>query len=259
MAGIVARHAAPTGPWWRQPVFLVLLLLGAVVAFILAAGILSVRHSANRDCVAGDHRGPCKAAAALQQQVKSLGATPVTSVPPPAPTVTVIAPPRVHEIASTAIISGHLWVTYRNPVQAVDLGRVAGAQGLRGKRGASGRPAPTLTPSPGRAGSDGSRGRGITGAIVTSDGHLLLSFTDDTTQDVGVVVGKDGKDGIDGVSFRSVAIVNGHLIVTLSDGTTQDAGELPVGPPCPAGYSQATVRPHPVESPGQTWVVCASN
>jgi hypothetical protein len=56
------------------------------VTFLLAAGILSVQHTANRDCVTGDHRGPCKAAAALQQQVKSLGATPVTSVPPPAPT-----------------------------------------------------------------------------------------------------------------------------------------------------------------------------
>lgn len=80
--GIAARHAAPTAPWWRQTVFLVLLMLGVVVAFLLAAGLLTVQHDANRDCVSGDRRGPCKAAAALQQQVKSLGATPVTTVPP---------------------------------------------------------------------------------------------------------------------------------------------------------------------------------
>jgi len=261
--GIANRHAvAPTEPWWRQTVFLVLLLLGMIVAFILAAGILSARHAANRDCVTGDRRGPCKAAAALQQQVKSLGATPVTSVPPPAPTVTVTAPPRVHEIASTAIIGGHLMVSYRNPVQTVDLGAVVGARGSRGKTGPSGKPAPTLTPSPGAARSDGHPGRGITGAAVTSDGHLLLSFTDGTTQDVGVVVGPagaDGKDGTNGVSVRNVSVSDGHLMVTLSDGTSIDAGELPVGPPCPAGYSQTTVTPHPVESPGQTWVVCASD
>jgi hypothetical protein len=167
-------------------------------------------------------------------------------------TATPTLPPRpaVHEIVSTAIVGGHLMVTYRNPTQTVDLGRVTGSKGLRGKTGASGKPAPTKS---------GVNGRGITGALVTTDGHLILSFTDNTTQDVGVVVGKDGKDGTDGVSFQSAAIVNGHLIVTRSDGTTQDAGELPVGPPCPAGYSQTTVTPHPVESPGQTWVVCASD
>jgi hypothetical protein len=89
-------------------VFLVLLLLGVVVAFILAAGILSVQHTANRDCVPGDRRGPCKAAAALQQQVKSLGATPVTTVPPPAPT----------------------------PVRGAQ--GIQGVQGPQGKQGASG-------------------------------------------------------------------------------------------------------------------------
>jgi hypothetical protein len=173
-------------------------------------------------------------------------------------TATPTLPPRpvVHEIVSTAIVGGHLMVTYRNPAQTVDLGRVTGSKGLRGKTGASGKPAPTITPSPGQSGANG---RGITGALVTTDGHLILSFTDDTTQDVGVVVGPAGADGKDGVSFKSAAIVDGHLIVTRSDGTTQDAGELPVGPPCPAGYSQATVTPRPVESPGETWVVCASN
>jgi len=164
--------------------------------------------------------------------------------------------PAVHEIVSTAIVNGHLIVTYRNPAQTIDLGRVTGIRGPRGKTGVSGKPAPTITPSPGQSGADG---RGITGALVTTDGHLLLSFTDNTTQDVGVVVGKDGKDGTDGVSVRTVTISDGHLIVTLSDGTTQDAGEIPTGPPCPEGFSLTTVTPHPVESPGQTWVVCASD
>jgi hypothetical protein len=239
--------------------FLLLLGLGVVTTLFLVAGILSVKHTANRRAAenAAAARANASALAQANKQIKKLGGTPVRTPAPPTPTV----PPAlaVHEIVSTAIVNAHLMVTYRNPAQTVDLGRVAGARGPRGKTGVSGKPAPTITPSPGRSGP---AGRGITGALVTTDGHLLLSFTDDTTQDVGVVVGPagaDGKDGTNGVSVRNVAISDGHLMVTLSDGTTIEAGELPVGPPCPEGFSQVTVTPHPVESPGQTWVVCASN
>jgi hypothetical protein len=251
-----------------------LIVGGAVIALIIAgvawnsAAIGDLRHKRNAaqatasaqasianegKAIAGAVEGECKADKTFRSDHPQLcpRASQLATATPTTP-----PQPAVHEIVSTAIVNGHLIVTYRNPAQTIDLGRVTGIRGPRGKTGASGKPAPTITPSPGQSGQTGADGRGITGALVTTDGHLVLSFTDNTTQDVGVVVGKDGKDG---VSFRSAAIVNGHLIVTLSDGTTQDAGELPVGPPCPAGYSQVTVTPHPVESPGQTWVVCASN
>lgn len=60
---------------------------------------------------------------------------------------------------------------------------------------------------PGTAGDDGPAGRGITDARLVG-GHLLLDFTDATTDDVGQVVGAngtngppgaDGDDGLDGI------------------------------------------------------------
>lgn len=39
---------------------------------------------------------------------------------------------------------------------------------------------------------------GFTGAVVNRDGHLVLTLSNGTTQDVGLVTGKDGARGIDG-------------------------------------------------------------
>jgi hypothetical protein len=40
--------------------------------------------------------------------------------------------------------------------------------------------------------------RGISGTAIDSNGHLIISYTDGTSQDVGNVVGSNGKDGTDG-------------------------------------------------------------
>jgi hypothetical protein len=132
--GIAARHAAPAGPWWRQATFLVLLALGAVTTLFLVVGISSAQRNANKDCVAGDHRGPCKAAAALQQQVTSLGAIPVTTVPPPATGV-------------------------RGPQGPQGVQGIEGVPGARGSRGPSGPAGPSGTRgSPGPSGQVGENG-----------------------------------------------------------------------------------------------------
>lgn len=39
---------------------------------------------------------------------------------------------------------------------------------------------------------------GFTGAVIDRDGHLVVTRSDGTTHDVGVVIGADGKDGLDG-------------------------------------------------------------
>jgi hypothetical protein len=127
-------------------------------------------------------------------------------------------------------------------------------------------------PHDGLDGKPGVAGRGITATMLDSEGHLILTFTDGSTQDVGQVVGAAGKDGAVGAAgtgivsaatvnghliltfsdgttvdvgqvvgqagqtgrgVKSTAAVNGRLIVTYSDGTTEDAGALPMGPPAP--------------------------
>ena len=44
----------------------------------------------------------------------------------------------------------------------------------------------------------GDDGRGITNAAVDGSGHLILTYSDSTTQDVGLVKGADGSNGSQG-------------------------------------------------------------
>jgi hypothetical protein len=60
-----------------------------------------------------------------------------------------------------------------------------------GKDGANGKDG-----TPGRDGIDGKDGRGITGFLIAGDGSLVVKYTDGVKENLGVVVGRDGKDGI---------------------------------------------------------------
>lgn len=88
----------------------------------------------------------------------------------------------------------------------------------------------------------GPAGRGIVGTVL-ADGHLIVTYSDGQTSDVGQVAGSVGPSG---VSMTSTLLVGGHLIITYSDGKTADVGLVvgpagamgPVGPkgdPSPAG------------------------
>ena len=242
-----------------------------VLALLAAAGIVLAR-AANRtagqaqshaDRVDREAAAASSAAvanqaaiAAANNRLRSLGGTPV---PTPAPVTGAEGPegPAGRGIVSTQITDGQLLVTYSTG-ETVDVGQVAGATGPTGPSGPSG--------SSGRNGSSGANGRGIVSSAVNSSGHLVLTFTDGTSTDVGNVIGPTGatgpsgapgQAGANGVGVKSVTIANGHLIVTLTDGTADDAGPVPTGPPCPTGYAPATVTPHALQ-PGTTWVVCQS-
>lgn len=125
---------------------------------------------------------------------------------------------------------------------------VNGKDGQNGQNGANGTNG--VNGQNGTNGTDGKDGKGISNVEINADGHLIISYTDDTNKDVGRVVGHDGatgsagangtagKDGTAGTngtngrSVQSTMITDGHLIVTFSDGTTQDAGIVtgPSGP-----------------------------
>src|ERR1700761_914221 len=50
----------------------------------------------------------------------------------------------------------------------------------------------------GPIGPAGPAGRGITGTATNSDGHLIVTYSDGTTTDAGLVVGSSGTNGING-------------------------------------------------------------
>jgi serine protease Do len=87
----------------------------------------------------------------------------------------------------------------------------------------------------GCAGSAGAPGESVTGASVTSAGHLVLMLSSGQTIDAGSVVGPQGSAGAPGVSVTGASVTSaGHLVLNLSNGQTIDAGSV-VGPQGPSG------------------------
>lgn len=117
-------------------------------------------------------------------------------------------------IASTAIANGHFQVTYTDGVTE-DKGVITGAQGATGRG---------ITSSIVNNGhlvlvySDG-KSEDV-GQVVGKDGQNGQDGKD----------GVPGKDGAPGRGITSVTTDAGHLIITFTDGTTADLGPLPQGP-----------------------------
>lgn len=86
----------------------------------------------------------------------------------------------------------------------------------------------------GTVGATGPAGVGITTATINASNHLVLTKSDGTTIDAGLVAGGAG-GGVAGVGITTAAVnASGHLILTKTDATTVDAG-LVVGTPGVAG------------------------
>lgn len=67
--------------------------------------------------------------------------------------------------------------------------------------------------------------KAIQSSAIDGSGHLIITYSDNSTADLGLVKGGDGADGAEGRGITSVAIDgSGHLIITYSDTTTADLG-----------------------------------
>ena len=79
-------------------------------------------------------------------------------------------------------------------------------------------------------GANGADGVGICSAEVNDNGELVLYFTNNTSINLGKVIGSDGQNGEkgeDGVGIESIYIdENGNLVVTLTEGTVKNLGNI---------------------------------
>jgi len=75
----------------------------------------------------------------------------------------------------------------------------------------------------------GPAGKGIASVVIDANWHLIITYTDGTTSDAGLITGGAGS-GVAGATVNE----EGHLILTFSDGSTVDAGYV-VGPQGPQG------------------------
>ena len=149
---------------------------------------------------------------------------------------------------------GELVLSYSNG-QRSNLGNVIGAAGKDGKDGKDGADgAKGETGETGAAGADGKDGIGVIKSEINNRGELVLTYSDNTVANLGVVVGANGKDGADGakgekgdtgaagadgkdglngtdgkdgVGIESIVIdESGQLNVTLTNGTTLNLGNI---------------------------------
>ena len=139
-------------------------------------------------------------------------------------------------ITSTTInAAGELTITYSDG-NSVNLGKVAGIDGENGTDGKDG--------INGTNGIDGRDGISVTKTEINANGELIISYSNGTTENVGKVVGTDGKDGVngvdgkdgingtngtdgeDGVGITKAEIVNGELILYFSNNTSINLGNI---------------------------------
>ena len=85
--------------------------------------------------------------------------------------------------------AGELVVTYDNG-DTENLGKVTGEDGADGKQGPKG--------DKGDTGAPGKDGRGVKSFEVNDAGHLIVTYSDGETADLGKVTGEDGADGEQG-------------------------------------------------------------
>ena len=94
-------------------------------------------------------------------------------------------------------------------------------------------------------GLTGADGRSVTGAQLDAAGNLVLTFSDNTTTNVGQVIGPAGVQGLQGTDGRSVTGAQldaaGNLVLTFSDNTTINVGQV-IGPAGVQGLQGADGR-----------------
>ena len=118
-------------------------------------------------------------------------------------------------IANVALNGNNLVITLTNGT-VIDLGNVKGADG--------------------KDGVDGADGVSVIKSEINENGELVLYYSNNTSTNLGKVVGShgtngedgaNGKDGKDGVGIQNVTINDdGKLIVTLTSGTVLDLGNI---------------------------------
>ena len=117
------------------------------------------------------------------------------------------------------------------PIKGIDY-----FDGLNGKDGIDGHDG--YTPIKGVDYFDGDKGEqgvSVIKAEINNKGELIITLSDNTVFNLGVVVGgkgdkgdsgTNGQDGDDGVGILQVNIVNNELIITLTDATVINLGNI---------------------------------
>lgn len=157
--------------------------------------------------------------------------------------------PAGRNVVSASVVNDEL-ILQMSDSTTVNAGDVTGPAGPQGEQGPPGIAGPT-----GAVGPAGATGRGVQSVQVNTEGNLIVTFTDLSTNDAGRVrgdAGPQGEPGLEGPAGRNVlsASVNqttGILTLNMSDSTVIDAGNArgPAGAPGINGIDGLDGEPGP--------------
>lgn len=107
--------------------------------------------------------------------------------------------------------------------------------------------------APGERGEKGADGIGFAGAMIDRDGNLMATLSNGEVKNLGPVVGRDGKNGTDGIGFDSFEIeyipeTHEIAIKAMAAGRTKELRH-PAGGIRPAGYWREGTR----AKAGEAW------
>ena len=116
---------------------------------------------------------------------------------------------------------GNLYVYYTDePDFGVNLGPVVGKDGADGVNGVDGKDG--VNGVDGKDGKDGKDGVGIASMIINDEGHLVVTMTDGTVNDLGKVTNTS-------VGIESIALTSeGKFVIELTNGITLETAPVDV-------------------------------
>jgi hypothetical protein len=98
----------------------------------------------------------------------------------------------------------------------------------------------------GERGADGINGRdgaGLIDGFVSREGHLVCTLSDGTTRDFGEILGKDGRDGIDGKSAEELSDDDDLLVSAMLRKELGEGRLIELPEPVAAPLAKPTAQP----------------
>ena len=168
--------------------------------------------------------------------------------------------PAGRNVTSATVTNAHLILSMSDST-TVDAGDITGPKGDKGDTGAKGDTGPTGATGP--KGDTGLTGKGVQSVLVDGTGHLIVTYTDSTTNDAGQVKGTKGDTGATGatgpagnsITAATVNQTTGNLTLTLSDNSTINAGNAKG----PAGADGKSISSAAVNGSGSLIIVYSDN
>jgi collagen type VII alpha len=160
--------------------------------------------------------------------------------------------PAGRHVTSASVTNAHLILGMSDSTQ-IDAGDITGPAGPQGPVGPTGE-----TGATGPTGATGAAGKGVASVTIDGSGHLIVTYTDTSSTDAGLVkgdkgdTGSQGPIGPQGTSISSASVSGSTLTLTMSDSSVVNVSGSILGPKGDKGDTGETGATGPQGPAGST-------